>query len=370
MLDTPQTGVNLFVTFVEKEGPFLKIWGQTDKNNSVYVERFLESATTQFDLGIAKISPNEILLNALVCAKFKDTKYYRARVLNNMFIAEGFVEVCFIDYGNKDLVSIENIRSLQSVPSAFISIPPLATGFIFAEAHCVGGEWNDNSFESIAKEIKYREVHAQLLSPATQYFLIKIFISGSDLSNVLISRGLMQPISLQAQQAVMLSMSIQRQTQTVNNPVMTPPMTNVTSGGLNTYKACSLEPNCMYPVYVSYVNDGPCHFSVQLKNSEDVLVKLMNEINSMNLKVLEDVPLPGTICLAKCQEDGNVCRAVVTNEVDNQFKVNFSLYYIAYLQKCILRFFMLILEIMKLYQLIHSIRYHSNMFYPKLWLSD
>lgn len=322
MLDTAQSAINLYVTFVEKEGPFLKIWGQTDKNNSVYVEQFLAGASSQFDLGAAKIIPEHVQLNSLVCAKYKDSKYYRARVLNNSFLREGFVEVCFLDYGNKDVVSLENIRSLQSFPSSFISIPPLATGFIFAEAHCVGGgEWNDTIFESISKEIKYREVHCQLLSPATQYYLIKIFIDSTDLCNVLIQRGLMQPISLQAQQAVLLSMSMARQSQTALAPALQSPPNNISSGGLNTYKALTLETGCLYPVYVSYVNDGPCHFSVQLRNSEDVLVKLMNEINHMNLRLLEDVPMPGTICLARCQEDGNICRAVVTNEVDNQFKV-------------------------------------------------
>lgn len=322
-MDNTQTRVSLYVTYVEKEGPFLKIWGQTDKTNSVYVEQFLIGATPQFEMGAAKVTAEQIQLNTLVCAKYKDSKYYRARVLNNAYLREGFVEVCFLDYGNKDVVPIDNVRSLQSFPTSFISIPPLATGFIFAEAHCVGGgDWNNTIFDSIVKDIKYREVHCQLLSPATQYYLVKIFIDSTDLCNVLIQRGLMQSISLQAQQAVLLSMSMQRQSQTVAAPPVTSSTPNsLASGALNTYKASSLEPGSLYPVYVSYVNDGPCHFSVQLKNSEDILVKLMNEINLINLRLLEDVPIPGTICLARCQEDGNMCRAVVTNEVDNQFKV-------------------------------------------------
>ncbi|KAJ8954517.1 hypothetical protein NQ318_000749 [Aromia moschata] len=244
-------------------------------------------------------------------------KYFQkqARITNIAFLREGFVEVSFVDYGNRDVVPYANIRSLQNFPSSFISIPPLATGFIFAEAHCPGGgEWNDTIFENISKEIKYREVQCTLLIQATQYFLIKIFIGGTDLCGMLISRGFMQPISLQAQQAVLLSMSMQRQA--VSAQSVAP-----TSAGINTYKACTLEPGCQYPVYVSYVNDGPCHFSVQLKQSEEILVMLMNDINNITLRLLEDIPIPGTICLSRCQEDGNVCRAVVTNEVDNQFKV-------------------------------------------------
>ncbi|KAG5895989.1 hypothetical protein JTB14_005095 [Gonioctena quinquepunctata] len=306
--------VNLYVTCVEKEGPFLKLWGQTEKNNAIYVEQFLTGIAHQFEVGVGKVPPESLQCGTLVCAKYKDNKYYRARIIN-IFVRDSFVEVIFIDFGNKDILSCGNIRSMQNCPSSFISIPPLAVGFIFAEAHCVGGgEWNETIYESIAKEIKYREVQCHLLTQATQYYLVKLYLEGTDLCSLLIQRGLMQPISLQAQQAVLLSMSIQRQN------IQTPTPSQITPA-INTYKAVTLEPGCQYPVYVSYVNDGPCHFSVQLKQSEDILAKLMKDINSITLRLLEDVPIPGTICLARCQEDGNICRAVVTNEVDNQFKV-------------------------------------------------
>ncbi|ERL93509.1 hypothetical protein D910_10798 [Dendroctonus ponderosae] len=57
-----------------------------------------------------------------------------SRILN--ILHPFFVEVYFIDYGNKDIVPSDNIRSLQTFPTSFISIPPLSTGFIIAEAHC------------------------------------------------------------------------------------------------------------------------------------------------------------------------------------------------------------------------------------------
>ncbi|XP_072393334.1 protein tudor-like isoform X2 [Diabrotica undecimpunctata] len=129
----------------------------------------------------------------------------------------------------------------------------------------------------------------------------------------------MQPISLQAQQAVLLSMSMQKPQQLAQ----TQQMNIAPSSGINTYKACTLEPGCQYPVFVSYVNDGPCHFSVQLKQTEDVLVQLMTDINKMPLRQFEDIPIPGTVCLARSRDDNTTCRAVVTNEVDTQFKVFF-----------------------------------------------
>lgn len=78
-------------------------------------------------------SPNK-LNTTLICVVLI---CYRARIANIDFRNRGFVEVNFIDYGNRDFVPVDNIRSLD-FPSSFISIPPLATSFIFAEAHCPG----------------------------------------------------------------------------------------------------------------------------------------------------------------------------------------------------------------------------------------
>ncbi|CAG9833553.1 unnamed protein product [Diabrotica balteata] len=318
-MDAVQRG-NLYVTYVEKEGPFLKIWGQRDKDTAVYVEQFLAHIAEQFELGIGKTNRENLPVGKQVCAKYKDGKYYRAKIINNTLGADEFVEVSFVDYGNKEILPVEAIRSVDGNLSSLQSIPPLATGFIFAEAHCVGGgEWNETDFERLAKEIKYREVQCSILTKATHYYLIKIFFEGNDLCHLLIQKDLMQPISLQAQQAVLLSMSMQKPQQSAQ----TQQMNIAPSSGINTYKACTLEPGCQYPVFVSYVNDGPCHFSVQLKQTEDVLVQLMTDINKMPLRQFEDIPIPGTVCLARSRDDNTTCRAVVTNEVDTQFKVFF-----------------------------------------------
>ena len=74
---TTQQTLNLFITHVDKEGPFLKIWGQADKNNSIYVEQFLLGASQQFELGVGLIPFENLQVGALVCAKYKDNKYYR-----------------------------------------------------------------------------------------------------------------------------------------------------------------------------------------------------------------------------------------------------------------------------------------------------
>lgn len=76
-MDALPQSLSLLITHVDKEGPFLKVWGQTEKNNSIYVEQFLLSASQQFDQGIGVLPFEALQVNTLVCAKYKDNKYYR-----------------------------------------------------------------------------------------------------------------------------------------------------------------------------------------------------------------------------------------------------------------------------------------------------
>lgn len=76
-MDPVQQQLNLFITYVDKEGPFLKVWGQAEKNTSIYVEQFLLGASQQFEQGIGKIPFETLQIGTLVCAKYKDEKYYR-----------------------------------------------------------------------------------------------------------------------------------------------------------------------------------------------------------------------------------------------------------------------------------------------------
>lgn len=305
----------LFVTHIEPEGPFLKIWGQTDKNTVGLIESLMRSAIPQFKEGLCNVALESLAPGQLACAKYKDDTYYRARILN--VLPSGFVEVMFLDYGNREFVAFNDLRHTQLFPPHFASIPPLAHPFIFAEAHAPGGrDWNPTTIEHLSKELKYHELLSTYVAPAGQYQLIALTHNGTNLAQLL--SGFIQHIPIQVQQAVLISLNLKTP---VMMPQQTIPTPIATSAELNTYKAVTLETGKQYPVFVSYVNDGPCHFSIQLESSLDNLGKLMKEVNSINLKMLDDVPIPGTICLARCEDDGNICRAVVTNEVDNQFKV-------------------------------------------------
>lgn len=89
---------------------------------------------------------------------------------------------------------------------------------------------------------------------------------------------------------------------------------------LLTYKTATLQPESEHMVYVSYVEDGPFLFSIQLQSMEETLEKLMSEINHVQLEPLREPPLPGHPCLARCLEDNTICRAVVLSLVGDKCK--------------------------------------------------
>lgn len=174
------------------------------------------------------------------------------------------------------------------------------------------GEWTSQLLGEISRELRHSQVSFTVIAQVAKHYLVRLVYGSNDIALALISRGLMRHTSLTTQEAVLLSMM--PQTARLQTPV-------VQQQKIATFKASSLQPGKEYEVYVSFVADGPCHFYVQLKQSEELLAKLMKEINSMDLTPMEEVPLPGTVCLARCLDDGHICRAVVTNDVDGSFKV-------------------------------------------------
>ncbi|XP_044751082.1 maternal protein tudor-like isoform X3 [Coccinella septempunctata] len=302
--------LGMYITNVEKEGAFLKLWGQIDNKAALDVELALFKAYAMYEEGQHALTPANIQIGVLCCAKYIDEKYYRARITNDDSRRLGTVEVNFIDFGNRDIVPISNLRSIDCFNATFITLPPLALPFILSEVICTGVEWNDFTLELISRQIRYMEVNYTVASTHLGYKIINMSLADKDLALHLVRNNLMQPISLETQESL-LSAMIPR------NPQLMHPVDQ----SLLQYKSVTLEPNSRHEIYVSYITDGPCHFSVQLKKSEAILAQLMREINSIPLKTFDELPIPGTVCLAKCMEDSHICRAVITSEVDNQYKL-------------------------------------------------
>lgn len=260
----------------------------------------------------------------------------RARVTNTSLLHQGLVEVHFIDYGNREFLPFIDTRLMTDAALKHImAIPPQAKEFILAlVTHC-GSAWDENTLAIINAEIRYVEMHYSIAAQVGPFTLIRLLNGNNDdLALNIISRRLVLSISLHTQEMILHSYLSRTQT-VASNPlnmiqpnvvpqqtVLPPasPQSQSTPTFLN-YKALTLEPGSEHAVYVSYVSDGPLQFSVQLKRMEDTLAKLMNELDKMQLQPLEETVIPGTVCVAKCMEDGYFCRAVVTSMVDSHYKV-------------------------------------------------
>lgn len=90
------------------------------------------------------------------------------------------------------------------------------------------------------------------------------------------------------------------------------------------FKSRVLDVSSKYDVYVSFVEDGPYKFSVQLQSTTQILRTLMRDINNHPLEPLQEPPLPGSVCLGRYTRDKVLCRAVVMSVMENKCK----LYYV------------------------------------------
>jgi len=90
------------------------------------------------------------------------------------------------------------------------------------------------------------------------------------------------------------------------------------------FKSRVLDVGSDHEVLVSYVEDGPQKFSVQVESTRDILTHLMNEINNRPKQPLQEPPLPGSVCLGRYTGDGVLCRAVVMSVMEHKCK----LYYV------------------------------------------
>ncbi|KAK9736726.1 Tudor domain [Popillia japonica] len=299
---------SIYITHLEREGSSIKVWGQTDRALPLAIEKALQQMTPHFEQGM---------------------------ITNISYLTQGMVEVLFIDYGNKDVISCMNTRTMSGLQTGLISIPAQAKDFILANVMLHNWDTNWSNFEIICSELRYLEFQLVPILEIGPYTLISLFLNKQNITDALVDRGLLLKIPIQVQQVTLQpliarnappGLGINTHQLPVAMPALQPKMAPVTTQAvptptLLTYKALPMENESEHQIYVSYVSDGPCLFSVQLKRMEEQLKRLMTEINCMELQLLEEYPLPGTVCLAQSTEDGYICRAVVTSMVDGEYKV-------------------------------------------------
>ncbi|XP_014611434.1 PREDICTED: maternal protein tudor isoform X1 [Polistes canadensis] len=355
----PNSEFVIFVTHIEAEHQYLKIWGQTDKNSATYVERLILPLFEKFSIGSGYPELQEGLsINALCCARFQNDGYYRARVCN--IYPDGKVLLQFIDYGNIEVLPQHEVYLLRNIPGSetLQSFPPVAYEFTLANVAPINNVWDNEIIETIKKILRYNEYKACCLSNAGNHTFIKLYYNNEDFAELLVKkrmaldattqdsfklRRIQQISSYQMQDRRMINDTCIRtqtnqhstyhaiQGQSTWRNVPTPynvqqhkPVSHLPVQEALVFKSRVLEVGSKYPVYVSHVEDGPQKFSIQIQSTSEILSKLMGDINSHPTEPLQEPPLPGSVCLGRYTMDKVLCRAVVMAVMKNKCK----LYYV------------------------------------------
>ncbi|XP_022222321.2 maternal protein tudor [Drosophila obscura] len=87
------------------------------------------------------------------------------------------------------------------------------------------------------------------------------------------------------------------------------------------FRTTSLTLGLTYDVHVSYVENGPHLFWVQLKSAVKELDAMMEQIERMRLQPLPQAPEVGSACVARFSQDGNCYRALVSSIKEQRFRV-------------------------------------------------
>lgn len=193
------TELIIFVTHVEAEDLFLKIWGQVDKNSATCVERMILPLVEQFARSQGCVGPQStnLHINSLCCARFQNEGYYRAKVIN--IRDDGMVVLQFIDYGNIEVLPPQEIHLLENIPGSesLQSFPPVAFDFTLMQVLPINGVWENKIIESIKKTLWYNECKILIHTVVNNHRFIKLWYNNEDFSELLIKKHMAMRATLQ-----------------------------------------------------------------------------------------------------------------------------------------------------------------------------
>lgn len=403
-------GIRLHVTHLDGEDHFLKVCGQVDKQAPMMLESLFLAARENLEHGIGAVPASAIHEGIVCAAKYKDGTYYRAKVVNLAKISNGLVGVHFIDYGNRDIISLSTIRLFDKYDPMFLQLRGQATDYYLARLIHPAGKWEDALLQKLQTLLCYSEYSATIESN-TRIALISIKFKGQDLSNHLASIRFGVAITIAHQETLLMSASkqpkkwlpnlaheqqsfpdhvpfllnqnfpsnpasamrsqqhvtlssngnmaaapsltskkilsnkVSRHTVNLKASARLPQVaTNANAGSASpspgllmkapiakptspkkssTYKSRLLEANSQHKVFVSYAEEGPELFAVQVTADSKKLEEMMDEINRRPHSSLAEPPMIGTVCLGRMSGDRIICRAIVMNLSGSQCKLFF-----------------------------------------------
>lgn len=273
--------VDVVVSCVESPGYF---WCQL-RRNSQELKKLM--ATIQ-DYCKGSAQPH-YLPNPVCLAKYsEDKKWYRALILSGILPKEE-VEVIYVDYGNKDVVSLKNLCSINADflklkaqafrCSLYNLIQPTGPDPLVWDEEAISAfqEFVDASMECLQLNCTIFALAA--VNNKELFNIVDLITPFESVCHFLIERGLAKPVQPQSP----LASSVQLYSYY--------------------YSTHDIKIGSEEEIYVTHVDD-PWKFYIQLQRSADALEQLTDNIDQLN-KVL--------LCLKMSQGSGNLCLARYTD---------------------------------------------------------
>ncbi|XP_069707021.1 tudor domain-containing protein 6 [Phaenicophaeus curvirostris] len=225
----------------------------------------------------------------------EDEKWYRALILSEVPSAEK-VEVLYVDYGNRDLVSLTNLRSTDE---RFLRLEAQAFRCSLYNLIQPNGQdplaWDEEAIQAFQEFIDTSKSHLEL--KCTVFALASV--NNKELFNIV---DLMTPFQSACQ--FLIKRGVARP--------LSPQKPLVSSIQLHSYyySMHGIKIGSEEEVFITHV-DGPWRFYCQLQRCADVLAQLTNNISCLSETItsLETLQKPGSLCLAK-YSDNHWYRAV------------------------------------------------------------
>ncbi|KFV56557.1 Tudor domain-containing protein 6, partial [Tyto alba] len=287
--------VNVVVSYVESPSYF---WCQLSRNC-----HDLKVLMAEIQEYCKNSSPPCAWPNSVCLAQYsEDEKWYRALIISEVPSAEK-VEVMYVDYGNRELVSLTNLRSTNE---RFLSLETQAFRCSLYNLIQPNGQdpfaWNEEAIRVFQEFVDNSSSHFELKCTIFALALIK----NKELFNIV---DLMTPFQSACQ--FLIERGVARP--------LSPQKPLISSVQLHSYyySMHGIKIGSEEDVYVTHVED-PWTFYCQLERCADVLAQLTDNIHRLSetMTSLKTLQKSGSLCLAK-YTDNHWYRGVIMKRKPN-----------------------------------------------------
>ncbi|XP_043533014.1 tudor domain-containing 6 isoform X2 [Chiloscyllium plagiosum] len=268
-------------------------------------------------------------LGSPCAAKSADGRWYRALVQQTL--ADGVLEVFYVDYGDREVVPARAVRKLSP---GYFKMPVVTYPFALRDASDYGRGWSPRHIELLKSLILRRVLQAKVeyySSVENVYFVTLRQEDGSSVNAAFNAQAeslltgyceqvrawpdTQKPSALQCGGDYLIG---DRRTEGISSK---------TKDRVSLLKNANLKLNAFYDVLVEFVKD-PSEFWIRTMETASEFEKLMNSIAKKYANVgrnegLVKKPEPGLLCCAKFKADNLFYRAVITEILDGHFRVFF-----------------------------------------------